>query len=58
MELEGKLVFRHAGSGKKIDLPPEGEDLLIAVLLNLIRDAMVLEAEYVFEDAFDDDIIE
>lgn len=56
-EEQQHLIITAAATGQVIDLPREGEDLLIAVLLSLLKDAMVLESEYVLEDVLDAEVI-
>lgn len=40
--MKHQFVFTVASTGKVLDLPEEGEDLLIAIVLNLLRDATIL----------------
>lgn len=52
------LIFTAAATGQVIELPRECEDLLIAVILNLLKDQMVLDAEFLLDDILDADEVE
>lgn len=55
--MKPQFVFTVASTGKVLELPEEGEDLLIAIVLNLLKDRMVLEADIVLEDILDAEVI-
>jgi hypothetical protein len=45
--MQPQLIFTAIATGEVIDLPREDEDLLIAIILRLVRDAAILDAEIV-----------
>jgi len=48
-----QLVFTAIRTGQPLELPPEYEDLVIAIAINLLKEMSVLDAEYVIEDILD-----
>lgn len=56
--MKPQFVFSVVSTGKVLELPEEGEDLLIAIILNLLKDRMIIESEIVLEDILDAEYIE
>jgi hypothetical protein len=52
-----EFIFTHTATGKRVELPQEGEDLLIAIILNFVKDAMIIESDIVLEDLLDAEYI-
>lgn len=52
------LIITAVVTGQVIELPREYEDMFIAIMLNLLKDEMVLNAEVIYEDILDAEVID
>jgi len=56
--VEPEFTFIAISTNEKIELPREYEDLLIALILDLLRNMAILDAEVVLEDTLDAEYVE